>query len=627
LEYERDIGRSKMASRALPKIPEKKPLPKISIDSQMKNRHKSVFGTGAELAASTNSSTPPPSFSVAIENSGGNHQHPVTSPSTPIISSLGNTGGLLALRMSLAVGKRSSVDTSSGTTTTTGSESDSIPKSSHSSGRKSLHYASDLEFTPKLNQDVKSELYQKERIIEELLETEKKYVFDLSSLVDVYQKPLEKLQLIPDQAVKSIFKNVSIIIGTSQKLKDQLTSYYEDFRKCSGVYSGGNSIGKIFLKFAPFLKIYSDFCNGYESVLNQVRTLRKENAKFESFMARAENDIKKNGGQSLAGYLIMPIQRIPRYTLLLRELLKVSDRTLDDYQNLESAIEKLMETTDIVNAKVKKYEAKRKVLDIQSRLLISREMAIKNDVDFDSAINLEHLIQPYRYFVYETTIIVFQDEKEYESYMALPEELRKQWCKPRIMLVFSDYIMFCNEEKDCLVPVADLLLSKNDQIESIPPATNSPLSIIANNNNNNNNNNSNNNNSADTKNQIDIKTNSLVVQGSSLGDSINATDKLENNAAESSKEKDSSSMLGEVDLVERINNNTTPTSLLFILKSERNVTFMAKTIEEKQELIDVLKGTIRGLDDSTVEGLNARILLMRSSKSTGVKTSFMDLLE
>lgn len=94
-------------------------------------------------------------------------------------------------------------------------------------------------------------------MIKELLETEKKYLKDLNSITNVYQKPLEQSGIVQDSQLNLIFKNLKLIIGVNTNLLSQMQKYYDEFIKLSGVYSGGNSLGKIFVKFAPFLKNYT----------------------------------------------------------------------------------------------------------------------------------------------------------------------------------------------------------------------------------------------------------------------------------------------------------------------------------------------------------------------------------
>jgi len=91
-----------------------------------------------------------------------------------------------------------------------------------------------------------------------------------------------------------------------------------EYKKNSGYFSGGHSIGKIFLKVAPFFATYTEYCNKYELGASLIRTLKKENEKFTELLTKLERPHKQKGGLPLTSYLIMPVQRVPRYELLLR---------------------------------------------------------------------------------------------------------------------------------------------------------------------------------------------------------------------------------------------------------------------------------------------------------------------
>ena len=53
--------------------------------------------------------------------------------------------------------------------------------------------------------------------------------------------------------------------------------------------------------------------------------------------------------QPLQSYLIMPVQRLPRYRMLLAELLKYADKHSKDTKQLELALEKVAKIADEIN--------------------------------------------------------------------------------------------------------------------------------------------------------------------------------------------------------------------------------------------------------------------------------------
>jgi hypothetical protein len=50
-------------------------------------------------------------------------------------------------------------------------------------------------------------------------------------------------------------------------------------------------------------------------------------------------ETQENGGQNLMSYMIMPVQRIPRYELLFKELKKHTDSSDQDFPVLNQVLE------------------------------------------------------------------------------------------------------------------------------------------------------------------------------------------------------------------------------------------------------------------------------------------------
>ena len=69
-------------------------------------------------------------------------------------------------------------------------------------------------------------------------------------------------------------------------------------------------------------------------------------------------------GLNLESMLIKPIQRICKYQLLLRDLLRNMEKTHKNRAQIETALSEVKRTATKVNDKMKDHEATRKVIDI-----------------------------------------------------------------------------------------------------------------------------------------------------------------------------------------------------------------------------------------------------------------------
>jgi len=76
----------------------------------------------------------------------------------------------------------------------------------------------------------------------------------------------------------------------------------------------------------------------------------KKNKKLDQWIIETESDPKLNG-QRFESLLILPVQRIPRYCLLLREMLKHTWDGHVDYPDLEHSLLKMEEVASYLNNK------------------------------------------------------------------------------------------------------------------------------------------------------------------------------------------------------------------------------------------------------------------------------------
>ena len=110
--------------------------------------------------------------------------------------------------------------------------------------------------------------------------------------------------------VSDIFSTLEIIVelnrGLLTDLKDRLAQWPSVQR-----------FGDLFLRMGPILRLYSGYIRNFD-VAQRVLVEKRQNALFVEFLDECE----KKAGQPLDSFLIMPIQRLPRYQMLMNGLLK-----------------------------------------------------------------------------------------------------------------------------------------------------------------------------------------------------------------------------------------------------------------------------------------------------------------
>ncbi|KAJ1996527.1 hypothetical protein GGI04_005744, partial [Coemansia thaxteri] len=97
--------------------------------------------------------------------------------------------------------------------------------------------------------------------------------------------------------------------------------------------------------------VYKRYINGYQHALATSRELEAKNALYAGFLQRAREreECRKLG---ISDLLIMPVQRIPRYTLLLSDLIKLIPDDDPDVARLQLALERVNEIGQLADNQV-----------------------------------------------------------------------------------------------------------------------------------------------------------------------------------------------------------------------------------------------------------------------------------
>jgi hypothetical protein len=189
---------------------------------------------------------------------------------------------------------------------------------------------------------------------QEILDTEEYYVRCLEIVISEYCTPLTrdvKAYNVSTEMINTIFGNIQLLAGFHRLFLADLVS--ADFEMASA-----------FVRNADFLKMYSDYLNKYMAVMTIINEQRT-NRKFQDFLAKAR---QATGGMDLMSYLIMPVQRIPRYVLLLKELQKNTPEQHPTHETLLSALQKVEKIASHVNEQKRQVEDMSKLLEIQNKL-------------------------------------------------------------------------------------------------------------------------------------------------------------------------------------------------------------------------------------------------------------------
>ncbi|PWN50870.1 hypothetical protein IE53DRAFT_368539 [Violaceomyces palustris] len=261
-------------------------------------------------------------------------------------------------------------------------------------------------------------MVRRKLIANELLETERLFVASLKLVDQSYYQPLLSRvgksgsansggQIISRKVLGEIFSNFADIYQLNSELLSRLEERLSgksrasfnsrplsmvEGERPSGQVAGldGTSkpwdpaldnLGDILLPLAPFLKMYSLFVKNFTSSLERIESERKSNESFARFLTETEKarwgrekstaagaSPAKPGfgfGLGFQAHLLTIVQRIPRYKLLINDLVKSTPETHPDWKDLNRTEQMIEQVASYINENIRQHEMIMTMLSLQ----------------------------------------------------------------------------------------------------------------------------------------------------------------------------------------------------------------------------------------------------------------------
>ncbi|XP_043919335.1 rho guanine nucleotide exchange factor TIAM2 isoform X2 [Protopterus annectens] len=197
------------------------------------------------------------------------------------------------------------------------------------------------------------------KVIQELVDTEKSYVKDLSCLFELYLQPLQSETFLTQDEMESLFGSLPEMLEFQkiflQTLEDGIATS-PDFKTLDTPSQFRKllfSVGGSFLYYADHFKLYSGFCANHSKVQKVLERAKTDKA-FKEFLD-ARNPTKQHSS-TLESYLIKPVQRVLKYPLLLKELVSLTDPDSEEHYHLTEALKAMEKVASHINEMQKIYE-------------------------------------------------------------------------------------------------------------------------------------------------------------------------------------------------------------------------------------------------------------------------------
>ena len=260
----------------------------------------------------------------------------------------------------------------------------------------------------------------RKRAIEEIINSEKTYLSQLEIIDEYFMKPIQESGLLPQNVFANIFGDIPGI----QQINKELLAAME---------VSTEQIGKVFLDLAPYLKFYSTYANDFRDASRLVDEYTEKSKPFRQLLANQES--RPEVQKKLNSLLITPVQRIPRYKLLLDDIIKNTPRYHPDKDNLTEARTHIDAVAWYINDQIKEHEHGRIMMDIQNSLQGG----------------LPKIIKPGRKLIRQGNLMKVNRTGGGHA-------------QPRYVILFSDMLMYC-KFRGGLLNNGTMELPKQDALE------------------------------------------------------------------------------------------------------------------------------------------------------------------
>ena len=201
---------------------------------------------------------------------------------------------------------------------------------------------------------------RRKRICGEIVATEERYSEQLEQIVSCYLLPLQQAGVLKADAEKRIFINVNVLTKLHFEFLRTLRASME-----SGP-GGEDMVGKAMLDITPMLTLYIEYINRFHDGGVLLRELA-EHRRFRKALEKCSHS-NMSGIAGLETLMVCPVQRVPRYVLLLREVLKFTPEGHPDRQQCQRAHEEMEKVTSFINEKKREYEQLQRLAFVSQRL-------------------------------------------------------------------------------------------------------------------------------------------------------------------------------------------------------------------------------------------------------------------
>ncbi|KAL6443281.1 hypothetical protein ACFW04_002882 [Cataglyphis niger] len=249
----------------------------------------------------------------------------------------------------------------------------------------------------KLNRDI---------VLKDIVDSERVNVAELQGLVNNFLQPLEASNILKKDEYKQLLGNIHEILETHQCLLANLETT---------ILQGLSArVGNLFLTIAPRLKsIHTTYCNNHPQAVCILDRYRDE---LNEFMERS--------GAISPGILVLttglskPFRRLDKYSAMLQELERYTEKNHSDRGDTQRSIAVYREITDHCASIRKQRELALQILTSGIKGWEGEELNSLGEIIHVGAVTLATVDRRDRYFVlFPTTLLVLSTSPRMSSFI------------------------------------------------------------------------------------------------------------------------------------------------------------------------------------------------------------------
>ncbi|KAJ1342866.1 hypothetical protein BSLG_002525 [Batrachochytrium salamandrivorans] len=239
--------------------------------------------------------------------------------------------------------------------------------------------------------------------IYEIIHTERNYVRDLQVVVEVFMVPMEDIV-----DARLVFANIRQVLNVNQ----QILADFERYASGESV----ESIGEIFLKYLDDLECYKGYCSNLSNASELLQRLRSEKSDLNSFLKSAQHNPRCKK-LDLSSFLLVPMQRITRYSLLLRQMLHHTPKEHREHECTLIALQMSDELLEKLNAATKERQTQAKISELARTVDLSIPEEASLEWGFMLDLTTHTRLLGRRLFLHEGTLAKNKSGRKLQLYL------------------------------------------------------------------------------------------------------------------------------------------------------------------------------------------------------------------